>query len=62
VVITVKGKAVAVLLDAAEYDRQRQAMRLASLVAVGEEDIRAGRVRPARDFLKEIDRAAKVSR
>lgn len=62
VVITVKGKAVAVLMDAAEYDRQRQVLRLASLLAAGEEDSRAGRVRPAREFLKELRRAGKGAR
>jgi prevent-host-death family protein len=62
VVITVKGKAVAVLMDAAEYDRQRQALRLASLLATGEEDARAGRFRPALQFLKELERAGKGSR
>lgn len=62
VVITVKGKAVAVLMDADEYDRQRQSMKLAALLAVGEEDVRAGRTRPAREVLQELGRAAKIPR
>lgn len=54
VIITVNGKPDAVLIDAAEYERMQQALSLAGLLAQGEADVRAGRTRPAKDFLREL--------
>jgi prevent-host-death family protein len=62
VVLTVNGKADAVLMDAKSYERQLRAANMARLLAVGEEDAAARRVRPMRAFLKELRRARKVSR
>jgi len=57
-VVTVKGKPDVVLLDAAVYERRLAEINLARLLAEGEEDIRAGRVRPAREAIKDIKRRA----
>ena len=53
-IITVKGKPSVVLLGAAEFERRERAIGMAGLLARGEEDIRDGRTRPAREFLKEL--------
>ena len=53
-VITVKGKPAVVLLDAAAFERRERALALAARLARGEQDIRAGRTRPAREFLEEL--------
>ena len=50
IVLTVKGKADAVLMD------------LSRLLAPGEADVAAGRVRSMRSFLKEFKSARKISR
>ena len=57
-VVTVKGKPGVVLLDAAVYERRLAEINLARLLAEGEEDIRAGKVRPAREAIKDIKRRA----
>jgi prevent-host-death family protein len=57
-VVTVKGKPDVVLLDAAVYERRLAEINLARLLAEGEEDIRSGRVRPAREAIKDIKRRA----
>jgi prevent-host-death family protein len=62
VVLTVNGKADAVLMDTKTYERHLKAANLARLVARGEEDITAGRTRPIRSFLKAFKHARKVSR
>ena len=60
VVVTVNGKADAVLVDAETYQRQLSAARLAQLIAPAEEDIANGRMTPIRSFLKEFKRARKI--
>jgi prevent-host-death family protein len=60
ILLTVNGKADAVLIDAKTYQKQVKAMNLARLLAEGEEDIAAGRVRPARSFLREFKDAHKI--
>jgi prevent-host-death family protein len=62
VIITVSGKPDAVLVEAAEFERLQQALNLARLLADGEADVRAGRSRPADDFLRELDDEIKVPR
>ncbi|OFV91159.1 MAG: prevent-host-death protein [Acidobacteria bacterium RIFCSPLOWO2_12_FULL_65_11] len=62
VVVTVNGKADAVLMDARTYERHLRAANMARLVAAGEEDVAAGRVRPMRRFLTEFRRARKIPR
>jgi len=62
VVVTVNGKADAVLMDAATYEAHLRAANMARLIGTAEEDVAAGRVRPMRAFLKEFTRARKVRR
>jgi prevent-host-death family protein len=62
VVITVNGRPSVVLIDAEEYERQRQALHLATLLAQGESDIREGRTRPMKAFLKDLARGKKIRR
>lgn len=61
VVLTVNGRADAVIMDTKTYERQVRAANLARLLAEGEADVRAGRTRPMRTFLREFKRAHKVS-
>jgi prevent-host-death family protein len=53
-VITVNGRPDVVMIDAAQYEQQKQLLNLAALLAEGERDIREGRTRPAEEFLKEL--------
>ena len=62
VVLTVNGKADAVLMDTKTYEKHLKADNMARLLARAEEDIAAGRTRPIRSFLKEFKHARKVSR
>ena len=54
VILTVNGRADAVLLDVRVYEKCLQAANLAKLIAPAEQDAASGRTRPARDFLKEF--------
>lgn len=54
VVLTVNGKADAVLVDAESYERQLRELNLLRLVAVGESDIVAGRTRPLRSVVADL--------
>ena len=58
--LTINGKPDAVLIDAKTYEKQLKALNLAHVLAEGEEDISAGRVRPARSFLREFKNAHKI--
>ncbi len=60
VVLTVNGRADAVLIDAKTYEKQLKAFNLARLLAEAESDISAGRVRSARSFLREFKNARKI--
>lgn len=61
VVLTVNGKADAVIMDAKSYDKHLKASNLARLLVAAEEDIASKQTRPMRSFLKEFKRAHKVS-
>lgn len=61
VVLTVNGKADAVILDAKSYEKHLQALNLSRLLAEGERDVQEGRTRPIRTFLKEFKNARKIS-
>ena len=54
VVLTVTGKARAVLIDAKEYEKITNAFNLLKLLVPAEEDISAGRYKEARGFFKEF--------
>jgi len=60
VVLTVNGKAEAVLLDAKEYEKITNAFNLLKLLVPPEEDISAGRYKEARSFFKEFKRDKKI--
>lgn len=62
IVITVKGKPAAVLIEASEYERLRQALALGAMLAEGEADIRAGRTRAAAVVFGDLRRAKKARR
>ena len=62
VIVTVNGKADAVLMDAGTYERYLAAANMARLLVPGETDVAARRVRPMRTFLKEFRGARKVRR
>ncbi len=62
VVVTVNGKPDVVMLDAAVFERKLKTLNLALLLAESEQDIRSGRARPARTFLKSLKHARKISR
>ena len=60
VILTVNGKADAVLIDARTYEKHLAAFNLARLLSEGEDDIAAGRVRDARTVLREFKNAHKI--
>jgi len=61
VILTVNGRADAVLLDARTYEKYLKASNLARLLAPAEADIAAGRTKPIRKVLREIKHAHKIS-
>ena len=62
VVLTVNGKADAVLMDARTFEKHISASNAARLLAPAEDDVRDGRTRSMRSFLREFKRARKISR
>jgi prevent-host-death family protein len=62
VVLTVNGRADAVLMDAETFQRHVSAGNMARLLAPAEAEVRAGRTRSMRSFLREFKGARKISR
>jgi prevent-host-death family protein len=62
VILTVNGKADAVLMDAVPFEKHVAARNMANLLAPAEEDILSGRTRPIRSFPRDFKSARKVSR
>ena len=60
VILTVNGRPDVVLLDVAVFERKLKALNLAELVARGEADIKARRVRSARAFLNALKHGKKI--
>jgi len=54
VILTVNGKAEAVLVDAKEYEKNTNAFNLLKLLAPAEEDVKEGRFSEAKDFFQEF--------
>ena len=54
VIITVNGRPDAVLIDAEIFEKKLKALNLGSLLSEAESDIRAGKIRPAEEFLEEF--------
>lgn len=61
VVLTVNGKAEAVLLSAPEYEKIANAFNLLKLLIPAEEDISHNRHREANAFFEEFKREKKIS-
>jgi prevent-host-death family protein len=53
-VITQNGEAKAVLQDVASYEQTQETLALLKLMALGQQDIEAGRVRPAADAIARL--------
>lgn len=60
VILTVNGKAEAVLVDAKEYEKITNAFNLLKLLAPAEEDVKAGNYSEAKDFFQEFKRAKEI--
>jgi len=60
VILTVNGKAEAVLVDAKEYEKITNAFNLLKLLAPAEEDIKEGRYSEAKDFFRKFKRGKKI--
>jgi hypothetical protein len=61
-VLTVNGKADAVLMATKTYEKHLRASNMMRLLIRGEEDVAAGRTRSMRSFLKEFKYARKILR
>ena len=61
IVLTVNGKAEAVLLAAKEYEKIANAFNLLKLLIPAEEDISNKRYKEVRTFFKEFKRGKKIS-
>jgi len=60
VILTVNGKAEAVLVDAKEYEKITNAFNLLKLLAPAEEDIKEGRYSEVKDFFQEFKRGKEI--
>jgi prevent-host-death family protein len=60
VVLTVNGKAEAVLMDAKEYERTSSALGILKLLIKSEGDVDSGRLKDAAGFFKDFKRAKDV--
>jgi prevent-host-death family protein len=54
VIITQNGEAKAVLQDPASYEAMRKAIGMLKLISLGEEDIRAGRVKTQEETFRTV--------
>ncbi|MBE5314462.1 MAG: type II toxin-antitoxin system Phd/YefM family antitoxin [Xanthomonadales bacterium] len=55
-VITRNGEAKAVLQDVASYEQTQETLALLKLLALGQQDIEAGRARPAAEVIARLRR------
>ena len=62
IVVTVNGKPDAILMDVNVFEKKIKALNLGLLLAPAEKDVKEGRTKDARTFLKEIKKSAKISR
>ncbi|NIA05681.1 MAG: type II toxin-antitoxin system prevent-host-death family antitoxin [Proteobacteria bacterium] len=60
VILTVNGKAEAVLVDAKEYEKITHAFNLLRLLAPAEEDIKERRFTEAKEFFQEFKRGKEI--
>ncbi|MBO9711426.1 type II toxin-antitoxin system Phd/YefM family antitoxin [Sphingomonas sp.] len=54
VIITQNGRAKAVLMDVKSYEETQETLALLQLLALGQQDVAAGRTRPFREVLAEM--------
>jgi prevent-host-death family protein len=62
IVLTVNGKADAILVDVKTYEKHLKASNLSKLLLAAEEDVLTKRTQPMRSFLRDFKNAHKVSR
>jgi len=60
VILTINGKAEAVLIGAKEYEKMSNAFNLLKLLISAEEDIRKDRYKEARSFFRDFKRDKKI--
>lgn len=60
VVLTVNGKAEAVLVDAGEYERISEALAMMKLILSAEDDVKNDRITEAESFFREFRRDKKI--
>jgi prevent-host-death family protein len=60
VILTVNGKAEAVLMDAKEYEKISNAFKLLKLLAQAEEDVKDRRFTEAKEFFQEFKRGKEI--
>jgi prevent-host-death family protein len=60
VVLTVNGKAEAVLVDAGEYERISEALAMMKLILSAEDDVKNDRLTEAESFFREFRRDKKI--
>lgn len=60
-IVTVNGKPDVILLDAEVFEKKLKAMNLEILLSDAEHEVKRGFTRPARKFLREFKKNAKVS-
>jgi prevent-host-death family protein len=53
-VITQNGEAKAVLQDVASYESTQETLALLKILAIGNEEVAAGKLNPAKDVLKRL--------
>lgn len=53
-ILTQNGEAKAIVQDIRDYEKTQETLAMLKILALGMEDIEAGRVRPARDVFEEI--------
>ncbi len=61
VIVTVNGKPDAILMDVDVFEKKLKALNLGLLLAPAEKDVKEGRTKDARIFLKELKKSAKIS-
>ena len=61
IVVTVNGKPDVVLMGVDVFENKMKAINLGMLLSVAEKDVKDGRTKDARFFLKELKKSAKIS-
>jgi prevent-host-death family protein len=59
VIITQNGEPKAVLQDPESYENMRNAIGILKMISLGEEDIRAGRVKPQKEVFDAVEKRVK---